>query len=292
LSADSGGFHEKEKIMSRCASALQLASCIAVSLATALALAAGAPAQTATPTPDFSSGRTAWRALNGADYIAVPGSPSPITNDPAHPHRGNNEGGQPAYRISDTTNSNLKQWAKEVMNKDNQEVLAGKIAYTPGSSCEPPGVPTFLQEGGLHYFVQTPKEVVMILEADAQVRRIYLDVPHTPDVKPSWHGESVGRYEGDTLVVDTIGLNTKTFIDHYRTPHSEKLHVIERFRMTDGGNTLEAHITIDDPDTFHEPWQAIRRWRREQTTLQEYICAENNLHLFDYGMPMADKPDF
>ena len=278
--------------MSRRETARKLASGIVAPFAAALALVAGASAQTATPHPDFSSNRAAWKALNGADYISVPGSPSPITNDPAHPHRGNNEGGQPAYRISDTTNTNLKPWAKEVMNKDNQEVLAGKIAFTPGSSCVPPGVPTFLQEGGLHYLIQTRKEVVMILEADAQVRRIHLDVPHTPDAKLSWHGDSVGHYEGDTLVVDTIGLNTKTFIDHYRTPHSEKLHVVERFRMIDDGKTLEAHITIDDLETFHEPWQAIRRWRREQATLQEYICAENNLHLFDYGMPVDDSPDF
>jgi len=293
--ADAGVFEttdEEERAMSRRASARKLACSIVAPLAAALALVAGASAQTTTSPPDFSSNRTAWKALDGADYLMVPGSPSPITNDPAHPHRGNNEGGQPAYRISDTTNSNLKQWAKEVMNKDNQEVLAGKIAFTPGSSCVPPGIPTFLQEGGLHYFIQTPKEVVMILEADAQVRRIYLGVPHSPNVKPSWHGESIGHYEGDTLVVDTIGLNTKTFIDHYRTPHSEKLHVVERFRMIDDGKTLEAHITIDDPDTFHEPWQAIRRWRRDQATLQEYACAENNLHLFDYGMPVDDRPDF
>jgi hypothetical protein len=277
--------------MSGRASAMQLASSVVAPLAV-LALVAGASAQTATSPPDFSSNRTAWRAINGADYISVPGSPSPITNDPAHPHVSNAQGDQPSYRISDTTNSNLKPWAKEVMNKDNEEVLAGKIAYTPGTSCEPPGVPAFLQEGGLHYFVQTPKEVVMILEADAQVRRIRLNVPHAPDVKPSWHGDSVGHYEGDTLVVDTIGLNTKTFVDHYRTPHTERLHVVERFRMTDGGNLLEARITIDDPDTFYRPWQAIRRWRRDQATLQEYVCAENNLVLFDYGMPVADSPDF
>src|SRR6185503_17099818 len=99
--------------MAKRASALKLASRIVVPLAAALAVVAGAFAQTATSPPDFSSNRTAWKALDGADYLMVPGSPSPITNDPAHPHRGNNEGGQPAYRISDTTNSNLKQWAKE-----------------------------------------------------------------------------------------------------------------------------------------------------------------------------------
>ena len=104
----------------------------------------------------------------------------------------------------------------------------------------------------------------MIYSGDQQVRRIYLDVPHSANPKPSWYGESVGHYEGDTLVVDTIGLNDKTFVDNYRTPHTEKLHVVERWRLIDGGKTLEVNVTVEDPDTFNEPWSAIQRYRRVQ----------------------------
>jgi hypothetical protein len=77
--------------------------------------------------------------------------------------------------------------------------------------------------------------------------------PQNP--KPFWYGESVGRYESDTLVVNTIGQNTKTFVDNYRTPHSEKLHVVERYRLIEGGKMLHADITIDDPTTFIQPLQ-------------------------------------
>jgi hypothetical protein len=82
------------------------------------------------------------------------------------------------------------------------------------------------------YFLQTPKEVVLVWQEDHMVRHIYLTDKHSPNVKPSWFGESIGHYEnGDTLVVDTVGLNTKTFVDSYQTPHTEQLHVVERYRM-------------------------------------------------------------
>ena len=108
---------------------------------------AGAVAQTGKAVPDFSSNGTAWKGPNGVNFIAVPGSPPPVTNDPEHPHISNGEanrsGVQPTYRIADLSNPNLKQWAKDVMKKDNDEVLEGKIAYTPGSSCSLAGVPAF-----------------------------------------------------------------------------------------------------------------------------------------------------
>jgi hypothetical protein len=119
-----------------------------------------------------------------------------------------------------------KPWVKEWMKKDNEEVLAGKIAFTPRASCMPTGVPAFMNIGGLQpvFFIQTPKQVWIIFSGDQQVRRVYLDVPHSANPKPSWYGESVGHYDGDTLVIDTIGMNDKTFVDYYRTPHTTKLH--------------------------------------------------------------------
>jgi hypothetical protein len=275
--------------MSRIASTAGLLGSTAV--LAAAALIAGAAAQPASP-PDFSSNQTAWQGSNGVNFIAVPGSPPLVTNDPAYPHVPNGRGQQPTYRIADLTNPNLKQWAKDVMKKDNDEVLKGKIAFTPGSSCVPGGVPSFMLDGGPFFFIQTPKEVMLINQGDQQTRHIYLNVPHSANVKPSWFGEAVGHYEGDTLVVDTIAQNTKTFVDQFRTPHTEKLHVVERWRMIEEGKTLEVLVTIDDPDTFHQPWQGILRWGRVQRTLPEEVCAEGNFVLFDYGTPVADKPDF
>lgn len=268
----------------------------ASSLIALAAFVAGATAQTARTVPDFSSNQTAWKGPNGVNFISVPGSPPPVTNDLEHPHISNGEatrrGIQPTYRIADLTHPNLKPWAKEVMKKDNDEVLKGKIAYTPGSYCRPAGVTAFALDGGPYFFIQLPTKVLMIQQGEQIARQIYLDVPHSPSPKPSWFGESVGHYEGDILVVDTIGLNTKTFVDHFRTPHTEKLHVVERWRMIEGGKKLEVEFTIEDQDTFNQPWKAMIRYDRTQATLPENICVEGNLVLFDWDLPEAKTPDF
>jgi hypothetical protein len=159
------------------------------------------------------------------------------------------------------------------------------------------------------FFVQTPKEVLIIWRGDQQVRHIYLDVPHSANPTPSWYGESVGHYEGDTLVVDTVGLNTKTFVDNYRTPHTEQLHVVERFHMIDGGKTMVVDVHIEDPGAFTTPWNAVQRFARwDKGTLLdkgESICAESAAYDYfntgNYGathvselapIPQADEPDF
>jgi hypothetical protein len=247
--------------------------------------------------PDFSANLAGWVGLNGGGpfYEPVPGALPPVTSDPAHPFVPNGARAQPTFRIADLSNPNLKPWVKERMQKDIDELLAGKkSAFTPQSSCVPAGVPYFMGYGGPDpiIFLQTRSEVWMVWREDNQVRRIYMDVPHSASLKPSWYGESVGHYEGDTLVADTIGLNDKTVVDVYRTPHTEKLHVVERWRMLDGGKAMEAVFTVEDPDAFYEPWSGKRRYRRVTQEPYEKICAENNTHLFDYHMPVADRPDF
>ena len=260
-----------------------------------VALTAGAAAQQKTSPPDFSSNQVGWLTFN-VDFSIVPGGTSPLHNDPAHPRVSNQEaartGKQPSYFIADFTSATvLKPWVVERMKKDNAEVLAGKYAFTPHSFCMPAGVPGFHLYGFQPlYFIQTPKEVIMIYSNDQQVRHVHLDVPHSANLKPSWYGESVGHYEGDTLVVDTIGLNAKTFVDNFRTPHTEKLHVVERFKLVDGGKAMEVNITFDDPDAFNAPWSVMQRYDRIQRPMDEQICAENNQQFF--SIPVADKPDF
>ena len=243
--------------------------------------------------PDFTiSSETTWNGIGGGEFYPLPGSPKPVTQDPRY-HYTPNGPGQASYRIADLTNSNLQPWVKARMQKDNAEVLAGKIGYTPRSSCKPAGVPGFMAMGGGSLFVrQSPSEVTLIFDGNIETRHIYLNVQHAAHSKPSWYGDSVGHYEGDTLVVDTIALNTRTFIDAYRTPHTEKLHVTERWRLIDNGNALEVVMSVDDPGTFNQPWQAVKRYARGTKTLVEDSCAENNEILFDYGTPKADKPDF
>jgi hypothetical protein len=254
------------------------------------ATAAGAP-------PVFSPTReTAWVGIGIGALLEVPGSPKPVMQDPAYRYVPNGTPGQqPTQRISDISNPNLKQWAKDVMKKDNDEVLTGKFAFTARSSCKPAGVPGFdVLLGGALFILQSPREVTMIFSGNAETRHIRLDASHSANPKPSWYGESVGHYEGDTLVVDTIGLNDKTFLDNYRTPHSEKLHVTERWRLIENGAKLEIVLTIDDQDTFNQPFKALRQYDRVNRTIAEDICSENNSNPFgiDYGTPVADKPDF
>ena len=264
----------------------------------AAGLVAGAAAQTPGKIPDFSG--AGWRTRGGEIFIPVPGAPKPTGNDPTHPYVHNVDarrlGVEPTFRISDLSNANIKQWAKDLMKKDNDEVLAGKTAYTPGSSCKPYGVPAIWNSGGPFFFIQTSKEVVIVSETDRFARHIYLNVPHAADLKPSYYGESVGHYEGDALVVDTTGMNAKTFVDNFRTPHTEKLHVIERIRLVEGGKKLEIHVTAEDPDTFVQPWQGTRLYNRQadegHVGMSETICQEGNRVAIDYGIPIADTPDF
>ena len=271
-----------------------LAAAVAALVATAVPAAAAAQ----TAVPDFSSNLAGWVGLNGGGpfYEPVPGRVPPVASDPAHPFVPNGAARQPTFRIADLSNPNLKPWVKERMRKDIDELLAGKkSAFTPQSSCVPAGVPFFMGYGGPDplVFLQTPKQIWIAWREDNQTRRIYMDVPHSASLKPSWYGESVGHYEGDTLVVDTIGQSTKTVLDVYRTPHTEKLHVVERWRTVDGGKGLEVTITVDDPEAFYQPWSTrVRDQRGKEPFVVEVICAENNLNIFDFHMPVAAKPDF
>jgi hypothetical protein len=270
-------------------------------LASLAGTAAVQQAMAASALPNFSpTAQTAWVGIGIGAFLPVPGSPRPIGQDPAHRYISNDESGvtgqQPTQRISDIGNPNLKQWAKDVMKKDNDEVLAGKFAFTARSSCKAAGVPGFdVLLGGALFIRQSPAEVTMIFSGNAEARHIRLNASHSANPKPSWYGESIGRYEGDTLVVDTIGLNDKTFLDNYRTPHTDKLHVTERWRLIENGKKLEILMNIDDPGTFNQPWQALRQYDRVNRTLStEDICSENNINPFgiDYRTPVAEKPDF
>ena len=263
-----------------------------------------------TVVPDFSrDSRTGWIAgvpdgvsPIGQDFLQPPSGPGPVTFDKAHPYIDSavsrKTGAQPTLRVADLSNPILQPWAREELRKVNERALTATVMFTRKERCWPIGVPGFLLYPVTPiYFLQTSKEVVMIWEEDHMVRHVYLTDSHSPNVKPSWFGESIGHYEnGDTLVVDTIGLNTKTFVDSFRTPHTEQLHVIERFRIVEGGKALEVNVHVEDPGAFTTPWNAIQRYRRvEQGPMREQVCAENNAKFFDYDVepiPQADTPDF
>jgi len=255
------------------------------------------------PIPDFSSHNMTWVLMNGTAYFKVPGDagPGPIMQ------AGREYKHDEVPRIADTNNPILQPWAKKLMDEENAKVLAGGIPYYPTSRCWPGGVPGLLLfPGEPVVFAQTAKEVWILYQRDAQVRRVYLNVPHSKTPHYSWYGESIGHYEnGDTLVVDTIGLANKGKlgpIDRFRTPHTDKLHVVERFHLNNGGKNIEVSFTVEDPGTFTMPWKAKVDFQRgsgaRSGDWSESICADNPIDYFAddkpgaVPIPRADEPDF
>jgi len=270
-------------------------------------------AQTGGKVPELSSNPSSWawiriradgrNALYGDGWLDPPaGMRGPIKNHPDHPLTGNNDRGggrQVTLAIGNHLDPILKPWAAEQMRVSNEEVLSGKrgMPFLATSRCYPGSVPgQLLWTTEPFYIVQNPKMVHMVWQRDSLVRRIHMTDKHSETVKPSWFGESIGRYENGELVVDTVGLSTKlSFIDMFRTPHSEKLRVTERFKLTADGRFLEVFVKVEDEDTFNEPMYMMARWRKQQGEWKEFICAENNDDHFGHNLfpiPKATRPDF
>jgi hypothetical protein len=272
--------------------------------------------------PNFSPNASVSWVGDQRGFRPISSGAGPVMEDPAHPAVGNDEfrltGKQPAFATADLSNPILQPWARDALRKRNERILAGEPGFGPRVSCWPGGVPTFLLGAPFRpmFIIQSAKEVVMVLELDHQIRRIYLNVPHSQNVKPSWYGESVGHYEGYTLVVDTIGLNDRTPVDNFLTPHTGRLHVVERFRVIEDGRTLEARMHVEDDGAFTMPWDAVQRFKRiepgvadnslvipndgtngrsEAGPLTEQSCAESPLVTFASDgapIPQAAVPDF
>jgi hypothetical protein len=259
-------------------------------------------AQQRAAVPDFTiDNKSAWLMV-GDELLPPASGPGPVTFDKRYPYvdnaRARRTGTQPTYRVADLSNPILKPWVVDEMKKANDWVVAGKVPFRARERCYPAGVPGWVVYTLAEpiYVLQTAKQVTMINQGGPEVRRIFLDVPHSANPKPSWYGESIGHYEGgDTLVVDTVAISTKTFVDNYRTPHTEQLRVIERYKLIDGGNMIEVMMSVDDPGAFTTPWSALQRFRRVPHEWSEDICAENNFDFLQYEvapLPQAAKPDF
>ena len=283
---------------------------VAVTLAASAALTPAAPAAGKQEIPNFTpDAEMSWQ-VNFWDYILPPPPGSahgPILTDPKYPYNsqiqngGLFRGGEFQVAIVNSNDPVLKPWAAKQMQETNDELLSGKrkLGFVPQSRCWPGGVPNidlFLEPV---YFLQKPKEVTIFWQRNSLVRHIYLQDKHSEKVKPSWFGESIGHYEGnDTLVVDTIGIASGKYhtIDNFRTPHTDKLHVVERFTISPDKQKLTAIIKVEDSDTFNEPLTLRQEWRRTNLSYAESICAEDNgVDRFGQNLepiPVAEKPDF
>jgi hypothetical protein len=142
-------------------------------------------------------------------------------------------------------------------------------------SCIPPGMPRIFLHPLPMEIVQGPSEVVMLFEYDSIRRQIYTDGrAHDTSLGPLWMGDSIGHWEGDTLVVDTVNLNDKNWIDRVGHPHSEALHVVERIRRVNHDHLLD-ELTIEDPKAYTKPWTAHMDFLlRPKWTLGEQFCED------------------
>ena len=270
-----------------------------------------AAAESAAPIPDFSG---IW-GRNSVDYEPPPSGPGPVMNKTRTFY----------MRIGDDTNPILRPEAAEKVRQAAAVSRTGVNFPTPSNGCTP-WPPLYGWRSLLMQMVQGKDEVVIIHVGDQQMRHIRLNQQHPRNVRPSYSGDSVGHYEGDTLVIDTVGIKTRpgSMVDLYGTPHSPALHVVERYRLVDAataaaaqersekeygrpttepvyvdfnnnGKGLEVKFTVEDPGVFTTSWSSSVTYRRSNSDWLEIVCAENLENYYPNAtttVPRADPPDF
>ena len=170
----------------------------------------------------------------------------------------------------------LLPWALEVMAKRDAGLVSGDVIPTNTQECKPDGVPTVIEIPYPFQVLQTRDELTILYEADYQGRHVRMGGVHPAKFTPNWSGDSVGRWDGDVLVIDTIGLSKKGQTNWDGIPHTDQLQVVERYKLTAPG-AIELTMTLTDPGTFKEPWTIVKHFRKiPERRLMEYVCAENN----------------
>lgn len=277
----------------------------------------------ATPIPNFSG---IW-ARQAFDFEAPSSGIGPIQN---LEHRPNGIGSNLNKLVGDYMNPILKPEAAERVRQMGEISRTGANFPDPSNQCAVQQPPYLLANQRHVQFLQGKDEIVILYEQDQQVRHVRMNATHPARVTPSWFGDSVGHYEGDTLVVDTIGLKVGpiSMVDVYGTPHSEALHLIEHYRLVDYeiakeaterairesgyavagainegvmfdpdymGKGLQVQFAVEDTGTFTKTWGAAVTYRRSKSQWVEYACAENTHEYYanrDTPIPVDDTPDF
>ena len=270
-----------------CGTTLRPTGTLVVGIVCAFALAgAGNLLEQGASVPDFSG---PWmRAGNAFDFAPpLPGTgPGALVNI----------SGNDLLPIGNVDSPILKPWAAAEVKKHNEILLAGKLALDAPASCMPMGVPYVLQVRENVWLLQEPDTVTILYQNDNQRRVVRVNAQQSANPVPSWFGESIGHYAGETLVVDTRGIAVHEFsaIDRFGTPHTEAMHVIERYRVADDRKSLRVDFTVDDAGTFNMPWHAASIYGRGTAYPGERPCAENNRE-GEAGlvpMPVASRADF
>jgi len=225
--------------------------------------------------------------------------------------------------VGDYTNPILKPATAEVVKKFGELSKAGITYPSPANQCWPEPVPFIFKTFGME-MLQEKDQITFLYDEGPDVRRVRLNRPHSARVTPSWYGDSVGHYEGDTLVIDTVGTRTDrpyAMLDLYGTPYTKSLHVVERYRLLsyeeaqDGlqrevtenrrvagdldpnyrGKFLQVKFTVEDEGVFTTPWSATITYRPGREPFTEAVCAENRNEYYNNGesnVPKADRADF
>lgn len=228
--------------------------------------------------------------------------------------------------VGDFNNPNLTPRAARLIKERSELTARGEDYANPSNQCLPMVAPYIFRVQGME-MLQTKDEVLILYMQDHQVRHVRLNGQHAAHVTPTWQGDSVGRYEGDTLVIDTVGViaGAAAVLDQFGTPFSGALHVVERYRMIDyseahaaqdralreygppateqgaivdrdyKGKGLQVRFTVEDKNMFVTPWSGLATYVHASGEWVENICAEN-IHEYyaasDTKVPQADKPDF
>jgi hypothetical protein len=294
-----------------------------------VAAAAAIPAWAQTVAPAAGTASSATHGASIPDFSGIWWHPSlpgfePLASGPGPVTNRSRRDGISDYNqlVGDYTNPILKPEAAEVVKKHGELSLAGVTYPNPANQCWPEPVPFIYKNFGLQ-ILQQPDRITMLYEQDHEIRHVRMNQPHPAQVTPSWYGDSVGRYDGDTLVIDTVGTRTDrpfAMIDLYGTPYTRALHVVERYRLLDyedakegldrdakenlrpggimdrnyRGKYLQLLFTVEDEGVFTMPWSATITFGRGTDQWPETVCAEN-IHQYyrkDSEVPTADKPDF
>ena len=188
----------------------------------------------------------------------------------------------------------LQPWAADVIRHRVENDINGVFQAEPKETCSPLGVPHIMQLNGVIQVMPTPEVIVITYMWGMRARIIYMNQGHPEAPTPSYHGHSIGHWEGDVLVVDTIGFNDGAPVDIYSTPHTDRMHVVERYSLTDDGETLRVDFTVEDSGAFTTPWSAVASYAATNLPYIEIVCAENNR--FPDGsevpIPFDPTPDF
>ncbi|MGH9679238.1 MAG: hypothetical protein ACRD4Y_04750 [Candidatus Acidiferrales bacterium] len=175
----------------------------------------------------------------------------------------------------------MTEWAKEKYEaaKPSNGPRSNPLTVTDDPvlrKCFPPGTPRIYLQPFPMQIVQTPKEILMVFEYDHTIRQIFMDGrPHPDDLIPTYMGHSIGKWDGDTLVVDTVGFNTNTWLDRDGHQHSDQLHIIERFNRVDFDD-MNIDITIMDPKALVKPWVSQLHYvLKPGWDIMELACPDN-----------------